>query len=38
MTKKVAAAFHSLTPAEKKQTLFFCNNYAMAGAEYNYIW
>lgn len=32
MTKKVAAAYHSLSPAEQQQTLIFCNNYGMAGA------
>ncbi len=32
MTKKVAAAYHSLTPEEKKNAVIFCNNYGMAGA------
>ena len=32
MAKKVAVAYHSLTPAEQQQTLIFCNNYGMAGA------
>ncbi|TKK66388.1 glycosyltransferase family 39 protein [Ilyomonas limi] len=32
MTKKVAAAYRSLSPAEQQQTLIFCNNYGMAGA------
>ena len=32
MTRKVAKAYHSLTPEEQKNTLIFCNNYGMAGA------
>ena len=32
MAKKVATAYHSLSPLEQQQTLIFCNNYGMAGA------
>ena len=32
MAKKVAVAYHSLSPVEQQQTLIFCNNYGMAGA------
>ena len=32
MAKKVANAYHSLSPDEQKNTLIFCNNYGMAGA------
>ena len=32
MTQKVAKAYHSLSPEERKNTTIFCNNYGMAGA------
>lgn len=32
MAKKVSVAYHSLSPAQQKETLVFCNNYGMAGA------
>lgn len=31
-TKKVAAAYRTLSPAQQRETLIFCNNYGMAGA------
>ncbi len=32
MAQKVAAAYETLTPEEKKHTLLFCDNYGQAGA------
>jgi hypothetical protein len=36
MAKKVAAAYHQLTPGQQKQTIIFGSNYGQAGALHQY--